>query len=81
MTAAGPTKTMAPRRPDSVETIPLSMPEGQVDELRIVYRQMIDAIEGKAQLTIKPEQALRVMRVMEAAFESAKTGMAINTEI
>ncbi len=81
MTAAGPTKTMAPRRPESVETIELSMPEGKVDELRIVYGQMVDAIEGKAELTIKPEQALRVMRVMEAAFESAKTGMAINTNI
>ncbi len=81
MTAAGPTKTMAPRRPESVEHIPLEMPKGQVDELRIVYRQFVDAIEGKAELTIKPEQALRVMRVMEAAFQSAKTGMAINTEI
>ena len=81
MTAAGPTKTMAPRRPESVETIPLSMPEGKVDELRIVYGQMLDAIEGKSELTIKPEQALRVMRVMEAAFESAKTGMARNTKI
>jgi len=81
MTAAGPTKTMAPRRPESVETIKLSMPEGQVDELRIVYKQMIDAIEGKAALTITPEQALRVMRVMEAAFESARTGEAIKTTI
>ena len=81
MTAAGPTKTMAPRRPESVEKIELTMPDIHIDELRIVYKQMIDAIEGSAELTIKPEQALRVMRVMEAAFESAQTGMAINTEI
>ncbi len=81
MTAAGPTKTMAPRRPESVERIELSMPDIKIDELRIVYKQMLDAIEGKSELTIKPEQALRVMRVMEAAFESAQTGMAINTEI
>ncbi len=81
MTAAGPTKTMAPRRPESVEKIELTMPDIHIDELRIVYKQMIDAIEGSAELTIKPEQALRVMRVMEAAFESAKSGMAINTEI
>ena len=81
MTAAGPTKTMAPRRPESVERIELKMPDIQIDELRIVYKQMIDAIEGKAELTIKPEQALRVMRVMEAAFESAKSGNAINTNI
>jgi len=81
MTAAGPTKTMAPRRPESVERIALEMPKGEVYELRVVYNQFKDAIEGKAELTIKPEQALRVMRVMEAAFESAQTGMAINTEI
>ncbi|MBQ4155773.1 MAG: Gfo/Idh/MocA family oxidoreductase [Clostridia bacterium] len=81
MTAAGPTKTMAPRRPESVERIPLEMPKGEVYELRVVYNQFKDAIEGKAELTIKPEQALRVMRVMEAAFESAKSGMAINIEI
>lgn len=81
MTAAGPTKTMAPRRPESVERIELKMPDIQIDELRIVYKQLIDAIEGKSELTIKPEQALRVMRVMDAAFESAKTGMAINTNI
>lgn len=81
MTAAGPTKTMAPRRPESVERIPLEMPKGEVYELRVVYNQFKDAIEGKAELTIKPEQALRVMRVMEAAFESAQSGMAIKTNI
>ncbi len=81
MTAAGPTKTMAPRRPESVEKVELKMPEDKVYELRIVYNQFVNAIEGKAELTIKPEQALRVMRVMEAAFESAKTGMAIKTNI
>ncbi|MBQ5590909.1 MAG: Gfo/Idh/MocA family oxidoreductase [Clostridia bacterium] len=81
MTAAGPTKTMAPRRPESVERIELTMPDIKIEELRIVYKQMLDAIESRAELTIKPEQALRVMRVMEAAFESAKTGNAINTNI
>ncbi|MDD6735002.1 MAG: Gfo/Idh/MocA family oxidoreductase [Clostridiales bacterium] len=78
---AGPTKTMAPRTPDTVETIELSEPTDVVDNLDVVYRQMVDAIEGKAELTIKPEQALRVMRVMEAAFESAESGNAIHTDI
>lgn len=80
-TKAGPTKTMAPRSEKSVERIPLSEPEGVVDNLTVVYNQMIDAIEGKADLTIKPEQALRVMKVMEAAFESAEKGEAIKTNI
>lgn len=77
---AGPSKTMAPRNPDTVEVIELAEPSDIADNLDPVYEQLIDAIEGK-ELKIKPEQALRVVKVMEAAFESAKTGMAINTDI
>lgn len=80
-TAAGPTKTMAPRNPASTETIPLSMPEDVVDSLSVTYAQFTDAIEGKAPLTIQPEQALRVMQVMEAAFLSAEKQEAVQTAI
>ncbi len=80
MTKAGPTKTMAPRHPDSVETIKLSEPMDVDDDLMVVYEQLVAAIEG-AELTIKAEQALRVMKVMEAAFESAETGVAIRCNI
>ena len=80
MTKAGPTKTMAPRHPDSVETIKLSEPMDVDDDLMVVYEQLVAAIEG-AELTIKAEQALRVMKVMEAAFESAETGNAIKCNI
>ena len=80
-TKAGPTKTMAPRSENSVEHITLSEPTDVVDDLTVVYNQFIDAIEGKAELTIKPEQALRVMKVMEAAFESAEKSIAVNTDI
>ncbi len=79
-TKAGPTKTMAPRRPESVERIKLSEPTDIEDGLQVVYRQLVGAIEGK-ELTIKPEQALRVMKVMEAAFESAENHTAIKTNI
>jgi len=78
---AGPTKTMAPRSPETVDTIPLSEPTDVIDNLDVVYEQMLDAIEGNAELTIKPEQAMRVMKVMEASFESAEKGIAINCEI
>lgn len=80
-TKAGPTKTMAPRSEKSIERIKIFEPEDVVDDLTVVYNQMIDAIEGKAELTIKPEQALRVMKVMEAAFESAEKSEAIKTNI
>ncbi len=80
-TAAGPTKTMAPRSENSTEKIKLSMPEDVLDDLQIVYDQFLDAVEGKAELTIKPEQAMRVMKVMEAAFESAEKHQIIKTDI
>lgn len=80
-TKAGPTKTMAPRNEKSTETIAISEPLDVVDHLSVVYDQFIDAVEGKAELTIKPEQALRVMRVMEAAFASDQRGEAIHTDI
>lgn len=80
-TKAGPTKTMAPRNPGSVETIELSEPTDVEDNLDPVYHQLVDAIEGKAELTIKPEQALRVVKVMEAAMQSWETNEVVKTDI
>lgn len=73
-TSAGPTKTMAPRSSGSTETIALSLPADVVDHLSVVYDQFLDAVEGKAPLTIQPQQAMRVLKVMQAAFQSAETG-------
>ncbi len=80
MTKAGPSKTMAKRDPSTVEIIELEAPTDVEDNLDPTYYQLVDAIEG-APLKITPAQALRVMKVMEAAFESARTGEAIKTEI
>lgn len=80
-TKAGPTKTMAPRSEQSTEKILISEPLDVTDDLTVVYNQLIDAIEGVAELTIKPEQALRVMKVMEAAFESSESSIAVKTNI
>lgn len=80
-TKAGPTKTMAPRNPNSTETITLSEPTDVVDNLTVVYNQLLDCVEGKTDLTIKPEQALRVMKVMEASRLSHETAQAIKTDI
>lgn len=76
----GPSKTMAPRDPSTVEEIELFEPQGIEDNLDPTYRQLVDAIEG-ASLKILPEEALRVVRVMEAAFASAESGAAIKTNI
>ena len=80
-TSAGPTKTMLPMQPSENKTVDICATDDIVDNFLAVYDQFIDAAEGKAELTIKPEQALRVMQVIDAAFESDKTGKAIDTSI
>ncbi len=78
---AGPTKTMAPRSPETVEVMPLSEPDDVIDNLDAVYNQLTDAMEGIAELKIQPKQALRVVKVMEACFKSAQTNTALNVNI
>ncbi len=80
-TKAGPTKTMAPRNENSTENIKLSEPLDVVDSITVVYDQLIDAVEGKKPLTITAQQALRVMKVMEASFVSSEKGECIKTNI
>ncbi|MBC7766244.1 MAG: Gfo/Idh/MocA family oxidoreductase [Hyphomonadaceae bacterium] len=80
-TKAGPTKVMAPRNANSTETLVLSEPLDVVDDLTVVYDGLIDAIEGKAALKITPEQAMRVMKVMEAAFVSHESNSVLNVNI
>lgn len=76
-TKAGPTKTMAPRSQGSTEEIALSEPMDVTDSILVVYNGFLDAVEGKAPLAITPQQALRVMQVMEAAHKSAQSGEAV----
>lgn len=80
-TKAGPTKTMAPRNPNTTETITLSEPTDVINSMTVVYDGFLDAIEGKGPLKVTPEQALRVMKVIEAAFLSHETQSAVKTNI
>jgi len=66
-TAAGLTKTMAPRTDDTVLECPL--PEVKAD-IHDFYKNVVAVIEGKEKPAIKHEELLRCMRLMEAAFES-----------
>ncbi|MDR0288417.1 MAG: Gfo/Idh/MocA family oxidoreductase [Clostridiales bacterium] len=79
-TKAGPTKTMAPRSISATEEIILSEPDA-IDSVHIVYDQFLDCVEGRGPLTITPEQALRVLKVMEAAFESNRIMCSVKVEI
>ena len=77
-TEAGPTRTMAPRPKETVEEIPLPQMQPHLQEY---YQNICNAIDGKAELIVKPAQALRVMQVVDAAFESAEKGCSIACKI
>lgn len=73
-TEAGPTRTMAPRPSSTTQEHPL--PKVTVD-WSDYYQNIVAVLENEAELIVKPEQALRVMRVIDLMFEAAekKTGM------
>lgn len=73
-TAAGLTKTMAPRTPETIQEYPLPHVECDVKDF---YRNVVRTIYGKDEIIVKPAQAMRVMKLMEAIFESAETGKVI----
>jgi predicted dehydrogenase len=77
-TAAGPTRTMAPRPEETIER--LDLPEIETDA-KDYYRNFRDAAEGKADLIVKPEQAMRVMKVLDTVFESAEKGRSITVRV
>lgn len=77
ITAAGLTKTMAPRREDTIKTFPL--PEVSSD-VRDFYRNVIAHLNGEAERLITLPQVARVMRLMEAILESANTRTVVNFE-
>lgn len=77
-TAAGPTRTMAPRPKESVRELPLPHIES---DSRDYYRNFRDADEGGAELAVTPDEALRVMRVIDAVFESAERRASVSVHI
>lgn len=73
-TAAGLTKTMAPRREDTIYTEPLPI---VTSDIRDFYRNVMAVLEGKEEPRITMPQVMRVMRLMEAVFQSAQTHQAV----
>jgi len=74
MTSAGPTRTFAPRPDNLKENLPL--PEITADWTEY-YANLSAAIEGKEELIVKPEQVRQVVKLMEACFKSAETGVSV----
>ena len=71
------TKTMAPRIDDSVAEAPVPSVTTDVTDF---YRNVMDAIEGKAEPIVKNPQVMRVMKLLEACFESHRLGQAVPFE-
>ena len=74
VTAAGLTKTMAPRTGETLQELPLPHVDSDVGDF---YRNVAAVIHGKAQPIVTHEQVLRVMKLMEAVFRSAETNCVI----
>ena len=71
VTAAGLTRTMAPRDDKTTTESFIKRPESDVHEF---YRNVCLAIDGKAEQIVKHDQLMRVMKIMEAAFRSDELG-------
>ena len=77
-TEAGPTRTMAPRPPETTREIPL--PEVNTDWADY-YKNIVAVLENGEPLIVRPEQALRVMKVIDLLFESQDRNMGLSCNI
>ena len=74
VTAAGLTKTMAPRDSITVDEYDLEKP---VSDVHDYYRNIHQAIDGKATQLVTHEQMRIDLKVIMCAFESVETGMTV----
>ena len=77
-TAAGITKTMAPRDEITLDFYEIERPTSDVHDF---YRNYVRAIDGTEPALIRLDEVRRVLLVMEACFKSGETGEAIKCNI
>jgi len=77
-TAAGLTKTMAPRNEVTTDTYKVARPASDVHEF---YRNACAVIDGKAKQLVTHDEVMRVMKIMEACFESVEKGQVLSVEL
>ena len=73
-TAAGLTKTMAPRDEFTTDSYQITLPASDVHDY---YRNFVRAIRGEEEQLVTHDQMRADLKVILAAFESAKTGKVI----
>ena len=71
---AGLTKTMAPRTSETIQKHPLPV---QTADVKDFYRNVVKAIRGEEPQLVTHAQVMRVMKLMEAIFESARENKVI----
>ena len=76
-TAAGLTKTMAPRDSVTLDEYELEIPKSDVHDF---YRNFCKAIDGEATQLVTHDQMLLDMKIMEYAFKSAELGQTLKFE-
>ena len=76
-TAAGITKTMAPRDEITLDTYEVERPVSDVHDF---YRNLVKAIDGTEPQKIKLPEVRAVLKVMEACFKSSETGTRIDID-
>ena len=77
-TEAGPTRSMAPRPKETVDELPLPQVNADWSEY---YQNIVAVMDGKAELRVHPEQALRVMKVVDLIFQSDAEGRSLSCDI
>lgn len=78
VTAAGLTKTMAPRTEETIKRFPLPK---VTSDVRDFYRNVMKAIKGEEDQLVTQPQLMRVMRLMEAMTLSAQRNETVHSRI
>ncbi len=78
VTAAGLTKTMAPRTEETIQRYPLPT---VTSDVRDYYRNIIKAVRGEEKQIVTHPQMMRVVKLMEACFKSAEENCVVHTRI
>ncbi len=73
-TAAGLTKTMAPRTADTIQEYPLPTVQSDIHDY---YYNMANVIRGTEVPIVKHDEVMRVFKLMEAIIESHETGKVV----
>jgi hypothetical protein len=76
-TAAGLTKTMAPRTNETIKEEALPVVKS---DIRDFYRNFLKTLEGEETLVVSLDSVMRNMLLMEAIFRSAKEGAPVTFE-